>query len=122
LKERLDGMPAPPPPAPSPVAIATFFGEQKYTEIHGPVLAIFACPHNFDRMFPNDPARKAAMTADDLVRCTAQAKAFAAGVPTAHAVRITNADHYIFNSNEAEVLREMNAFEESTRRTAKLFQ
>jgi non-heme chloroperoxidase len=110
LRERLDRMPGPPPPAPPPIAIATFFGEQKYTEIHGPVLALFACPHNFDRMFPNDPAGKAAIVADDLASCTAQSKAFAAGVPTAHVVRIPNADHYVFNSNEADVIREMNEF------------
>jgi alpha-beta hydrolase superfamily lysophospholipase len=39
-----------------------------------------------------------------------QARAFEAGVPSAHVVRIPNADHYVFNSNEADVLREMNAF------------
>jgi alpha-beta hydrolase superfamily lysophospholipase len=36
--------------------------------------------------------------------------AFEAGVPSAHVVRIPNADHYIFQSNEAQVLKEMDAF------------
>jgi hypothetical protein len=26
------------------------FGEEKDTEIDGPILSIFACPHNFDRV------------------------------------------------------------------------
>jgi hypothetical protein len=36
--------------------------------------------------------------------------AFERGLPSARVVRIPNADHYVFQSNEAEVLREMNAF------------
>jgi non-heme chloroperoxidase len=31
-------------------------------------------------------------------------------VPSAHVVRMPNADHYVFLTNEADVLREMNAF------------
>jgi non-heme chloroperoxidase len=97
------------PPPPGPLGSAMHFGEQKYTHIPVPILAIAACPHNFDRA-PGDPSTKAAMVADDLSRCTAQADAFAAGVPTAQVIRIPNADHYVFNSNEAEVVREMNDF------------
>jgi len=41
---------------------------------------------------------------------TAQANAFEAGVPSAHVVRIPNADHFVYKSNEADVLREINAF------------
>jgi hypothetical protein len=85
------------------------FGARKYTEIHGPILAIFACPHNFD-FVRNSPAAKLAMVADDFARCSAQVNAFKAGVPSAHVVRLPNADHYVFNSNEADVFREMNAF------------
>ena len=33
-----------------------------------------------------------------------------ASVPTAQVVRLPNANHYVFNSNEAEVLRAMNGF------------
>jgi len=88
--------------------VATRFGEQKYTQIHGPVLAIFACPHNFD--FIRDSGAKAALIANDLVTCTAQANAFEAGVPTSHVVRLPNADHYIFRSNAAGVARAMNSF------------
>ena len=33
-----------------------------------------------------------------------------AGVPSAKVIRLPNADHYVFNFNEAEVLRAMNDF------------
>lgn len=100
----------PPLPPRSPIGAALNFGAQKYTSIPVPTLAIYACPHNWDRFPAGDPARKAALVADDTARCTAWADAFSQGVPTAHIVRIPNADHYVFNSNEADVVREMNAF------------
>jgi hypothetical protein len=40
----------------------------------------------------------------------AQATAFEKGLPTARVVRIAHANHYVFQSNEADVLREMNSF------------
>ncbi len=98
---------APPPP---PIAVALSAGRQKYTEIHVPVLAIFADPHDFGSLYKGDPAAKAAVVANDLATTSAQADAFQAGIPSAHVVRIPNADHFIFRSNEAEVIREMNAF------------
>jgi len=39
-----------------------------------------------------------------------QADAFQAGNPQARVVRIANANHFVFRSNEADVLREMNGF------------
>ena len=39
-----------------------------------------------------------------------QAAAFQAGVPSARVVRLENAGHDVFQSNESEVLREMNDF------------
>jgi non-heme chloroperoxidase len=100
----------PPIPPRTPIQAALNFGVEEYTKIPVPILAIFACPHNWDRAFQNDPAMKAKRLEADIASCTAQADAFAAGVPSAHVVRIPNADHYVFNSNEAEVVREMNAF------------
>ncbi len=85
-------------------------GEQKYTEIKCPVLAIFADPHDLGSMFKNDPASRAAAQAIDLASTTAQAKAFQAGVPSAHVVILPNANHFVFKSNEADVLREMKTF------------
>lgn len=108
--KRLASMPGAAPPPPPPISLAMLFGEQKYTEIHVPILAIFAVPHNFDGVFRDDPTAKAAMTAADLARTSALANAFEAGVPSAHVVRLPNADHYVFRSNETEVLGEMNLF------------
>jgi non-heme chloroperoxidase len=87
-----------------------FTGEQKYTDIRAPILAIYAVPHAFKGMFENDPVARAKAEADDLASVGAQADALQRGVPTARIVRIPHATHYIMGSNEAEVLRDMNAF------------
>jgi non-heme chloroperoxidase len=98
----------PPLPPRSPVGAALNFGAQKYTSIPVPALAIYACPHNWDRL--PDSARKAALIADDKARCIAWADAFSHGVPSARIVLIPNADHYVYLSNETQVVAEMNAF------------
>jgi hypothetical protein len=51
-----------------------------------------------------------AAEARDEANTGAQAKAFESGVPSARVVRLPHANHYVFFSNEADVLREMNAF------------
>ena len=73
-------------------------GEQKYLEIRSPVLAIFALPVS------------AAAETHDREETTEQAQAIQAGVPAARLVLLANASHYIFQSNEADVLREINSF------------
>jgi non-heme chloroperoxidase len=98
----------PPLPPRSPISAALNFGMQKYTSIPVPALAIYACPHNWDRL-PDSP-RKTALIADDKARCTAWADNFRRGVPSARIVMIPNADHYVYLSNEAQVVREMNDF------------
>jgi len=70
----------------APVAQDIEAGLQRYTRIPVPILAIFA------------PAGGA------------QADAFEKGVPSAHVVRLPQASHEVFRSNEADVLREMDAF------------
>jgi non-heme chloroperoxidase len=97
-------------PPRSSVGAALNFGAQKYTSIPVPALAIYACPHNWDRLPANESARKSSLIADDKARCTAWADAFRRGVPTANIVLIPNADHYIYLTNEAQVVAEMNAF------------
>ena len=84
-------------------------GEQKYTDIRAPALAIYALPHAGEAV-SNDPAARAAADARDLLTTGAQAKAFESGVHSARVVRLAHADHSVFISNEADVLREMNAF------------
>ncbi len=76
-------------------------GEQRYTEIHSPVLAIYAVPHMPpDPAISNDPAKLAAFDARDEATTWAQAKAFETGVPTARVVRLPHAHHCVFLSNE----------------------
>ena len=108
-------MPSQPPrpanaPLPPPIPLALSKGRQKYTQIHVPTLAIFADPHNFGPLYKNDPKAKAALIENDKATTSAQADALQAGVPSAHVIRIANADHFIFRSHETEVIREMNAF------------
>jgi hypothetical protein len=67
-------------------------------------------PHDLSDVFPGDAPRHAAVAAADLERQTRLANALEAGVPSAKVVRLRNASHYVFRSNEAEVLRAMNDF------------
>jgi len=78
------------PPSPA-IARAVQFGAEKFTAVPVPILAIFALH-------------------DDDVHAVEQAAAFEKGLPSAHVVRLKNADHFVFRSNEADVLREMNSF------------
>jgi pimeloyl-ACP methyl ester carboxylesterase len=94
----------------SPIGKAIMLGQERYTEITVPVLAIFAVPHEPASWSEFDAAGRAAMTKWDTNRGTVFANAFEVGVPSAHVVRIPNADHYVFQSNEAQVLKEMDAF------------
>ena len=51
--------------------------------------------------------------ANDIMRTGTQAKAFETGVPESRVVRLAHANHYVFLSNEADVLRKMRAFLDS---------
>ena len=94
----------------SAVASAINKGEQKYTEVRVPILAIFANPRKPDPYPFNTPSERAAIVALQIAGIDAVAKAFQKGIPSAHVVQIPQANHYVFESNEADVLREMNAF------------
>lgn len=102
----VDPFPEPATPMP-PIIQAIMTGKQKYTRIPVPILAIYALPVD------PGPAANTAMRAETEAQnqiAEAQAKAFERGVPTARIVRIPHANHYVFQSNEADVLREMDAF------------
>ncbi|HEY2915188.1 MAG TPA: alpha/beta hydrolase [Candidatus Angelobacter sp.] len=115
LQERLKDLDSAPPPDNQPrpnlrpAALAILEGEQKYTAVHAPVLLIYAAPHSG---FPpvKDPAMRASAEARDEANANAQAKAFKTAVPQARVVMLPHANHYVFQSNEADVLREMDAF------------
>ncbi len=94
----------------SPLIRALYAGMQKYTKIPVPILAIFAVPHELPPQAGNDPSVRAAVDARDEAWAGAQAKDVEEGVPSARVVRLPHANHYVFKSNEADVLREMNAF------------
>lgn len=102
-----------PVPAPGPktetvkVSTAILGGAHKYTNIKAPVLAFFALPHAMPENA--SAATKAFVQANDMLTAV-HAKAFEAGVQGSHVVRLANSDHYVYRSNEAEVIREMNAF------------
>lgn len=105
----LTASPPPPPPSRAWEAVPTYIfnGMQKHTRIPVPVLAIYAYPH----MIPptvDSLTREGMLDAD---RTTlVQARAFGRDVPTARVVLIPNANHAVFMSHEADVLREMHAF------------
>jgi non-heme chloroperoxidase len=97
------------PSAPSSTT-AIIAGEQKYTGFRGvPVLAIFALPHETSPYLKNT-AEAAAREARERETGGARVKAFEAGIESAHVVVLAHANHYVFRSNEADVLREMNSF------------
>jgi pimeloyl-ACP methyl ester carboxylesterase len=99
--------------AAAPVGMPTqaiMSGMQKYTKIPAPILAIYAVPHDRGALANPDPTARAADEARDEATTGAQAIAFESAQPSAKVVRIPHADHYVFRSNEADVLREMNMF------------
>jgi non-heme chloroperoxidase len=112
-QRELQSMPQQPtqsvPPRMSGPTRAIFEGQERYTDIKSRVLAIYAVPHDLSQAF-KDSAARATAEAADATRTGAQATAFQNGVPSARIVRLPHANHYVFFSNEAEVLREVNAF------------
>jgi non-heme chloroperoxidase len=72
-------------------------GEQSYTHIRCPVLAIYAFPHPQD----SEKDKKAELK---------QINAFQLGIPGAQVVKLPNATHYLFLTNQSDVVREMNSF------------
>jgi len=90
---------------------AIMAGAQKYTNLSSvPILAIYALPHDLGPLLANDPAARAAREAQDQETTGVQAAAFEKGVPSARVIRLPHANHYVFRSNEDDVVREMNAF------------
>jgi non-heme chloroperoxidase len=114
-KQDMQAVPPPPstghPPTPPPAVLAIREGVQRYNTIKGvPILAIFADPHDLGNAMKDKPEVRAAMETIDQRNVEGQAKAFETQVPNAKVVRIPHANHYVFRSNEADVLSEMNAF------------
>lgn len=100
-----------PPDSPSTqAALAIQKGVQIYSAVKCPVLAIYAIPHSIPESMEKNPARRAQIVANDLETTSAQIDAFQAGNPSARVVRLPNAAHLLYRSNEADVVREMKTF------------
>ena len=94
---------------PSPIQRAIAAGEQKYTKISAPILAIFAVPADFGPVLRDNPSQ-AAFEAKVDAEVEAQVKSFETGSPAARVVRLPQANHYFFRSNEDQVIRERKTF------------
>jgi non-heme chloroperoxidase len=121
IRERLAQLPPTPPDArpaapprvigltPSPAAAAIMAGQQRYSDIRAPALAIYALPKQTPPPVARDSTLLALWLASQ-AESVAQADAFERGVPGARVVRIPNADHVVFQSHPSDVLREIHAF------------
>lgn len=85
-------------------ARAVMDGKQTFRGVKCPVLAIFAVPHQ------RGEKQEADADAKDIARVEPLVKVFEKNVPQAKVVKIPHANHYIFSSNETEVIREMDEF------------
>jgi non-heme chloroperoxidase len=87
-------------------------GRERFTTIHVPALVIMGGEDTPHPTSENDPKSRAegegrALQIRDKKQ---QVAAFERQVPSAHMVLIPHATHYVFQSNEADVLREINTF------------
>lgn len=102
--------PTPVSPRMTPDLFAIMEGRERFTTIRAPALVIFADGDNpvsgDSRQSSGQAMRQTLMKRNK----EQQYAAFARQVPSAHVVRIPHATHYVFRSNEADVLREMNTF------------
>ena len=101
--------------SPGRVGRAIQEGTKSFTQIPVAVLAICALPRDFSpdlRSFtdPDQRAKMEALVAETQARMEKQVAAFRKGVPDSRVVLLPGANHFVFLSNEAEVLREMKAF------------
>jgi pimeloyl-ACP methyl ester carboxylesterase len=90
-------------------------GTKKYTAIPAPALVIFANPHSQGIWVDEntDPSvQTAAKTYSTALEALTerQEKSVENGIPTAHVITLPSANHYVFLSNEAEVLKDIDAF------------
>jgi pimeloyl-ACP methyl ester carboxylesterase len=87
----------------------------KFTDIRAPVLALAAMPQVAPYYLNNIPGPEARAAADAWrAKFNAlkerQLQAFEQGIPGARVVRLADADHYVFITHEADVLREIRSF------------
>ncbi|HEX2760781.1 MAG TPA: alpha/beta hydrolase [Rhizomicrobium sp.] len=110
LQTKLDMLP-PSNGAPSPqtrprqmVVRAIIANPRKHIGVKPPFLALIADPQACSKDCDSAAAKSTAAAV------TAQADSIAAAYPEARIVRLPRADHFVWRSHEADVVREMNAF------------
>ena len=88
-----------------------------YSRIRAPVLAFYALPELLNEQFlrykPENAEERAAMEhvyAADVDFSRTASHNLQVSVPNARIIELPGANHYVFLSNEADVLREMQAF------------
>lgn len=108
-----------PTPDTNPVNRALALGQQVFTSVRAPVLAFFALPSQPPARLANDSTARATFF---MIRSRelARIKAFERGIPGARVVILDDADHYVFRSNEADVLRDTQTFLANLRNTVAL--
>lgn len=94
------------PPLRTGIAQAIQLGMQRFGAVRAPALAIYALSSSV----PAPIAADSGATRRWLFEQCPAALTFSRVVPSARVVILPNADHFIFTSNEADVLREMRMF------------
>jgi non-heme chloroperoxidase len=102
--------PSPVSPRMTPDLFAIMEGRERFITIQAPALVILATDPS--PIPGDDPQSRAAAARQRLLMRgkELQIEAFKRQVPSARIVLIPHATHYVFQSNEAEVLREMDTF------------
>jgi non-heme chloroperoxidase len=95
--------------------MSLMMGTKKYSKIPVPALVIFANPHSQGTWVDDNPdpaVRTAARVYSTALSALTerQEKAVENGASRAQVITLPGANHYVFLSNEADVLREMRAF------------
>lgn len=90
-------------------------GTKEYRNIPAPALIVFANPHALGPWFgrnrdPAMAARIAAYSAEFQAFTSRQQRAIENAVPSARVIAIPGANHFVFITNESQVLRYMRAF------------
>jgi pimeloyl-ACP methyl ester carboxylesterase len=88
-------------------------GKKKYTNLHVPALGIFAAIDDVGAADMNDPEQRANAEAYiwfQRERAARKIALFQRDLPGARVVQIDRADHYVYLSNQGQVLAEINGF------------
>ena len=102
------------------VALGAGVERPDYARIRVPALALYAAPRTWSEMMPGtpkltEPQQQAGERVVAKVAVTRKymEDTFRSGVKNSRVIEIPGANHYIFRSNEADVLREIRAFLET---------